>query len=517
MRLEEIIQNVALKDTLCVHFREGGFVCSKHKGYSREERRRTLFEAFKSLVAMRGGDNALVRGLWDEKAPLIPPTLPSALEEDSFVRMYAEGEALTLGLVRAVATLVPTKPLPPPLFLEERQDAHAYHDVSSLPEGMRSKISRTLRRKSEPQLLKWVQEDLLRACTIADLEMRRWVTLSILCHGASYRDLEGRVLFIPSLVKEGHTETLPFACREHLLWEGIKTVSVFPLERENEERGFYLCQGTQVWPSQPLMLETISASLSEKGVAAEPYAHAWKQVHQHLLELKKRGGLLPYVGGHSMGGALASQIALYSHPYLESAFAFNPPVVESLDAAIYERLSFRSQVKLQVFAGIDDFPFWRIGSHVIGKVRILAGEKRWKYHPVTRRDMLFFLPALIKSLGNIAPIILSHRRVIFLMRTFLVLPLTTTQINRENRERPHRFDNIRFIPKFYRLVRFLVTLRRKYFKWEKREDYLKSRLEIVQLHIQDLEATHALLHDADILHELDTLYEERTSIQKALS
>ena len=113
----------------------------------------------------------------------------------------------------------------------------------------------------------------------------------------------------------------------------MKTASLFP--QEEGAPSIYLCQGTELWPSQPSMFGSILANFAQHGAATEAYAHSWRRIHKHLRELGR-----PFVAGHSMGGSMALQIGLYSHALVERVYAFNPPVPGERDALFYQKLPY---------------------------------------------------------------------------------------------------------------------------------------------------------------------------------
>lgn len=87
-----------------------------------------------------------------------------------------------------------------------------------------------------------------------------------------------------------------------------------------EARPIYLCQGTEIWPSQPSVLASLLVNCAEHGSATEAYKQCRQRLHHDLT----RFSIAPYVIGHSMGGALALQIGLYSPSLIHKAYAFNP-------------------------------------------------------------------------------------------------------------------------------------------------------------------------------------------------
>lgn len=515
MTFSKIAQDHALDDSLFLHVKDGVVFVDEKKG-TQEENRYLLALLFEELSGGTEEGSARLREIWRREAQMHPRwDLPLVLAKDAFLQMYAEGEPVTVGLFRKIAsgTHEQSAPTLSPIHIGKTEDYARYHGVKSLPPGVKAKLSSQWRKKSDPELLLRVQSDLNNLIRIKDHEERVWLTLTILSHCAAYRELHGMLLYVPSTVEKN--VLVPYALSEHLIWEGVKTISMRPLDREHLEPGIYLCQGTEIWPSQPLMLGSIFANLSSHGSATEPYAHSWRQIHRHLRALQK-GGKRPLVAGHSMGGALATQIALYSHPLISKAYAFNPPVVEERDFHVFHRLSERAQAKLLVYANIDDLPFWRIGSYVIGKVHLLLGEKRWKYYPFKEVERFLFLPALVKAYRNLTHLVPAHQNIVSLMRTYCVLLLSEEEIKVENLERVLRRDKISFFPKMYKVVRFLMEFTRRHFRWEKRREYLLSQLEIIELHEQDLQETLMTTGGDDISQELQELHEQKLALLKDL-
>lgn len=464
------------------------------------------------------GASSFVRQMWREEIQEPPPwDLPAIISEDGFIRYYAEGRPLTFQVFKRIWKRIIEGPfevqqLFNPISINHNEQASQFFDVKATPPGLRPKLMRSSRIKKDPELLNQVQSDLRLIATVQDLQKRRLLSLAILAHGASYRELEGQVLCIPSFTNPEPDLLIPYAFRHHFLWEGIKTISAKPLENEYEEPGLYLCQGTEIWPSQPSTLSSLFANLGKQGSATEPYAYCWKQIHRHLRELVLEGGPLPIVAGHSMGGSLASQIALYSHPLISSAYAFNPPVVEERDYRVYHRLSREAQKKLLVFANLDDLPFWRIGSKVIGQVTLFLSAKRWKYRPVRNWELLLVAPALVKALINLVDAFPSHQSIYPLTESSLSFQLSSEEIEKENLERVLRPDHLYFFHKLHPSARALIAFTRKHFKWIKYEDYLRSQIEILKLHEEDLRDTLAIEGSEESLRSLDEIHQQKESI-----
>lgn len=484
MTLDEIYQSN--KTTGYILWNQGFFISEK-KG-TKEERRRALAYVFKEIPYKKA---------WEAvRTPHY--NLPKVIESHPFLRMYVEAWPLRVASFRKIYES--QRDVVSRVQVYQTQNADEYYNVRQFSPKPLERFIPTWHKKKDPRLLEHLQHNLDKVAQIDDHQVRKWLSLALLTK-AAFRELEGKILYVPSF--ETKEVMIPYTLSEHMLWHGIKTVSCVPLE--NSYRGIYICQGTETSPVQPHMLATVFANLGIEGAATEPYAHSWRQIHRHLRELAKITHELPIVVGYSMGGSLATQIALYSHPFIAEAVAFNPPVVEERDFELFNQLSDTAKEKLKIFANIDDLPFWRLGSKVIGKVHLLFGEKRWKYHRFTKWDRILLIPAFIKGCINVFHMVPSHQDLVFLMRTFCIMPLSQEEVQIENDERTKRAGYILIFKKFYRPVRFLVQIAQRLFRWNERLEYVKNELEIAYLHELDLEETFHLMPDDNIARELDLI------------
>lgn len=481
-----------------LHWNGEGFILREKPGSPRENRR-TLAQ----LLRITG------RKAWGKGEA--PWDLPKILGDDGFLCRYAEGVSLTLKEFQPI--WAKRGDLENSIELGSTPSSFAFYGVKATPPGLLPKLFSRLRLSQDPELLRQLQSDLLQVSKMTDDKMRHRLTLAILAHGAAYRELDGQVLEIPSFQGNG---LVPYAFRHHLLWEGIKTISATPLEREMQEPGLYLCQGTEIWPSQPSILPSLFANLGKEGSATEPYARCWRQIHRHLRALTRDGGPLPIVLGHSMGGALATQIMLYSHPLIQKAAAFNPPVVEERDYELYDRLPYTAQCKLEVYANLDDFPFWRIGSKVIGNVTLFLGEFRFRYRPIRRWELFLILPVIYKVIVNLILSIPAHQNIIALQPSYLLVHLSRAELSKENARRPKRADHVQFLPYLYHPARMILRVIRSLFRWKKREEYLLSQIELLELHEHDLRDTLAIEGGKSIQKELDQLALEKERLRNQL-
>lgn len=446
----------------------------------------TLGLIYQLLSEKRGGE--WVRALFQAVVPLSSSALPSFIRNDRFLTLYAEGRALSVALFKQLyETTERGRELEvflPAFRVGSTPNAARYFDIKATPPGLLAKLFTRARLSKEPELLYQVQSDLHLIGAIGDREKRIFLTYAVLSHGATYRHLEGRVLLLPSPTQRGRM--IPYRFKEHLIWEEVKTVSGVPLEEPESHPGIYLCQGTEIWPSQPSPLGTIFANLAKEGVATEPYAYAWRQIHKHLRLLKEATGSLPIVAGHSMGGALAAQIALHASPLIQKALAFNPPVVGERDYQHYKELPKKEQKKLFVYANLDDLPFWRIGEKVIGQVTIFLNGKRDRYRPIRIRERFLLIPALYKLVLNVIHTFPAHQNIYALSAHYLEVEVSQEEVELENEERLARPDHLFFFPRLHGPLRRWLNVWRRMKRGPRYVDYLKSQIEIVELHEEDL-------------------------------
>jgi len=502
-------------------FENGHFCLVDKKIKSERGRRRVLAFLYRECCALlreKNIDEGVVRQIWNEEVhDKMPKDLPFVIGKEGFLRMYAQAESVSFLLFfRIWSRLLEAEQVKGvnPIFVGETLGS--YFDVDATPPGFLPKFFSSFRLKQDLQLLENIQSDLEQIAHITDKKKRDFLTIAILAHGACYREMEGQILRIPSLSSSEPNVLVSYCFQQHLLWEGVKTISAFPIMNEEKERGIYLCQGTEIWPSQPSMLGSIFANLGKEGAATEPYAHSWRRIHKHLRFLTRP--LLPIVAGHSMGGTLATQIALYSHPLIEKAYAFNPIVPERREYELYQSLSENAKAKLLVCASIDDLPFWRIGSTVVGQVVCFLGEQRWRYRPLKKWEVMLILPGICKAIVNMINALPAHQRIVALLRSYVYFSFSQQEIEEENRERVLRFDHIDFFPKFYAPARSLLKVVRTFFGWRLFDKYLKSQIEIIELHEADLRETLAVEGGEDIERQLEELSKQKAiCMQKLLT
>ncbi|NGX61726.1 MAG: hypothetical protein K940chlam9_01215 [Chlamydiae bacterium] len=487
MKLAEITTNSSFAPELFVLWANGEFCVVEKKPKNKLENRETLARLYTAfLEEIKGEDreqaNRFLRTLWRELPPVkIPLSIPRIIREDGFLGRYAIGAPIQVGTLRTIwekltSPIVEIEGLSP-LTLGWNSVEEPFHDIDATPPGLLSKFSLAWKLKKDEELLRKIHEDLKKVAMIENAEKRCRLTLALLSHAAAYRELEGRILKIPSFRKAG--EIVIYACYQHLIEEGVKTISLVPTV--SGEPGIYLCQGTELWPSQPSVLGSILANFAYHGSATAAYAHSWRRIHKQLRDLK-----MPIVAGHSMGGALAMQIGLYSHTLVDRVFAFNPPVPNQRDYDFYHQVEKSRQEKIQVITNLDDFAFWRIGSKIIGKVTIYLGKKRWRYYAVGFWDCLLLLPAFVKFFLNVWHAFPAHQNITELSESWVGFPLSKQEIEKEHEDRPSRFDYLHFLPKLYDPFKTFLRFARSTFGWRMREQYLRNEIEILALHERDL-------------------------------
>ncbi len=460
--------------------------------------------------------NRFVRALWIEECdPGRPKSLPRIIGEDGFMRMYALGEPLSVDLFHKIWKRL-GEPIGNktiwlnPIRIEWNQESSLFFDEDATPPGLLPKLFITHRLKKDKEQLAHIRQDLVRVANIQDPVKRRWLTLAILSHGAAYREIEGKVLNIPSFVHCG--KLVAYRCHKHLIAEGVRTVSMTPIEEGAIP--IYLCQGTELWPSQPSMIGSIMANFATHGSATAAYAHSWRRIHKHLRDLNN--GNLPLVAGHSMGGSLAMQIGLYSHDLIDRVYAFNPPVPNERDYTFYHNMDPSRKEKLVVSANLDDFAFWRIGGKVIGNVTLFLGKRRWRYYPVALLDCLLLVPAIVKFFLNVRHAFPAHQNILALSENWISFVLTQEEIERENQERSSRFDYLHFFPKLYDPMKSLFRMVRKRFGWRMEAQYLRNEIEIIALHERDLLDTMTDENQEEIMRELRELHRQKEILRKQL-
>lgn len=517
MKIHDIFGNKKINSSSWIVWTGDAFDIQQHKPLDLLGNRETLARVYAALTfqieeigASPEQASKLVRALWIEESDAKrPKSLPRIIGEDGFLRMYALGSALQVDMFlrmwKRVGERFENKTIElEPIQVGWNPKETLYHDVDATPPGVLPKLFRYFRIKKDLELLVLIAEDLQAISRLDDPLKRERLTMAVLSHGAAYRELEGRILHIPSFTLKG--ELVAYLCHQHLIAEGVKTISLVP--QEAGATPIYLCQGTELWPSQPSVLGSIMTNFAENGSATAAYAHSWRRIHKHLRELPG----IPLVGGHSMGGALALQIGLYSHNLVKRVYAFNPPAPHERDHLFYHQLAPASQSKIQVTANLDDFVFWRIGSKLIGNVTLFLGKTRWRYSSVGLWDCVLFVPAFFKFILNVRHAFPAHQNIAALYENWVSVKLTPEEIEKENIERTTRFDYLRFLPKLYDPTKNLLTYIRKVFKWRHEKDYLRNEIELISLHERDLIDTLNEANAEEIQHELKTLQSQKSAL-----
>lgn len=497
-------------------FKEGHFIhvaSSKKK----EQNRETLLHFYNYLVdrlKAKGRSELSVRSLFNELAlaKKNEHSLPKIIREDAFLNLYALGSPLSVedgrkllfnekNIGKELASIV----------AGTNEEGEEYYNVNATPPGIMAKVFPAFRLKVDQEMLEKVRYDLELAAKIEDNEERKAITFSLLSFSAAYRELNNQLLALPDFTKPGYL--VLYKCKQHLLAEGVKTIS---LSAGKGYPAIYLCQGTEIWPSQPYMLGSILANFAEHGSASQAYAHSWRRIHKQLRDLTEESGHLPIVIGHSMGGSLALQIALFSHDLIEAAHAYNPPAAGERDALFYKGLPTSIKNKCNVYVTIDDPAFWRIGAKVIGNVTLFLGQQRWSYYPITKVDAFLIFPAILKLLFNIKHAFPAHQKIILLCKNYISVRLSAEEIAIENEERVHRFDYLHFFPKLYNPLNALILLLRKLFKWRVEEELLRNEIEILALHERDLIDTRTERNREEVSEKLKAISGQKHALQKRL-
>ncbi len=522
MKLTDIYNDPKIKPSHWMFWEKGSYQTSLIKPKQAMANRETLAHLYLDCVKERADPqaNPFLRYLWTQVVDPKPPLgIPRIIGEDGFLRMYAMGSPLKVGLFRRIWERLQEKEelikllLPSPLRVECQELSHPFYDVDASPPGFAPKFFTRSRLKKDEELLQHIASDLKLIANIEKNEERKWLTLAILSHGAVYRELDRLVIEIPSFHEKG--KWISYSCAQHFIAEGIKTVSLRPLQEGAS--GIYLCQGTELWPSQPSVLGSILANFAIHGSATAAYAHSWRRIHQHLRELQGKEGKLPLVAGHSMGGSLAIQIGLYSHNLIENIYAFNPPMPNERDHEFYHHLSAAIKDKILIHVNLDDFAFWRIGAKVVGKVTLFLGKSRWRYFPITYKDYLLLFVALGKFIVNVRRAFPAHQHIIALYENWVSVELTEAEIAKENQERTARFDYLHFFPRLYRPLNRLVRWIRRWFGWSFEQEYLRNEVEIIALHERDLMDTLTVENKEEIEKELRELRRQKEKVIAALN
>ncbi len=503
-------------------WKEDQLVTEAEKPIFRRDNRETLARVYLDFVrrvqkrAVWEEASRFVRSLWIEECPPArPKTLPRIIGEDGFLRMYALGEPLPTDIYYRILDRL-DEPFEEktielnPICVEWNKDFTHFFDEDATPPGVLAKLFTRKRLKTDKIQLDHVRHDLEQIAQLVDNDRRRFLTLAVLSHGAAYREIEGKILKIPSFFESGKLNS--YRCHKHLIAEGVRTVSVEPLHKDAVP--IYLCQGTELWPSQPSMIGSIMANFGPHGSATEAYAHSWRRIHKHLRDL--HNGHFPYVAGHSMGGSMAMQIGLYSHDLIEKSYAFNPPLPNDRDYKFYHKMDEERQKKVIVSANLDDFAFWRIGAKIIGNVTLYLSKRRWRYYPVGLWDCILIIPAFAKFILNVRHAFPAHQNIFALSENWVSFVPTQAEIEREHQERRTRFDYLRFFPKLYDPMKVMFPFLNRLFRWHMEAQYLRNEIEIIALHERDL--IDALTDEnRDVIEqELRELHRQKQILRKQL-
>lgn len=502
-----------LPDQEFLLFTSQGLTSKRAKGNA-EENRESLLRFYQYLLDLHPEKiegNAQLRSIFSQIFSHNASTLPKIIEKDGFLALFALGKAISIGEAKKVALFFEKNLLADssPIFFDFTPESAEFFDVDATPPGFLPKMFPHFRLKADAKLLERVREDLKKAADLPDGK-RKLVTLMLLSFSLAYRECRGLMIDLPHFLHKG--QLVRYHCHQHLIGEGIKTISMSCNENHPP---IYLCQGTELWPSQPSMLGSILNNFAEHGSSTQAYAHSWRRIHKQLRDLTTSDHQ-PIVIGHSMGGALAIQIALYSHDLIESSFAFNPPMPGERDAQFFSSLSSDVQKKMQIFANLDDVAFWRIGECVFGNVTCFISTKRWRYYPIVLRDVFLFFPAIFKLIWNIKKAFPAHQKIIPLTPVYLSFCLSKEEIQEENSSRKSRFDTLHFLPKLYDPLKWLTYFIRKIFKWSLEEEYIRNEIEIIALHERDLLDTITKENSEDVKKKIEKLHQQKHILQKKI-
>ena len=153
---------------------------------------------------------------------------------------------------------------------------------------------------------------------------------------------------------------------------------------------------------------------------------------------------------------------------------------------------------------------------MIGKVTLFLGKERWRYHAITKSDMLLLLPAVVKIILNIIHVLPAHQKILSLCENYVTLLLSEEELALENKERVTRFDYLRFLPKLYHPLQAFILLLRKIFKWRLEEEYLRNEIEILALHERDLIDTRTEENYEEVNKKLESLATQKRELQAKL-
>ncbi|MBS0646756.1 MAG: hypothetical protein JSR97_09250 [Verrucomicrobia bacterium] len=488
--------------------------CAVKKIVPSKERRKLIVAQFYATCSKNF--KGCVRQVMNEVIKLPSHSdLPAIISQDACLHMFTQALPFKLKDARDIYQRLQTAASShlSEIRVHSLEEAHRYYRVIGAPPTLLAKFFYHIRVQKDEELLRQVEEDLKLISQLEDAQWRRHLTLAILAHGAVYRELEGCQLSIPSFYEKGKMEN--YRCMQHLIDEGVKTVSLVPVDPK--QPGIYLCQGTELWPSQRSALGSILANFATHGSATAAYAHSWRRIHKHLRDLRTPYNSLPFIAGHSMGGALAIQIMLYSHVLIDRAYAFNPPLPFKRDEEFFHSLPHKVQAQLQIHANLDDFAFWRIGEKMFGHVVIWLAMTRYRYSPLKLLDTILVIPAFYKLYINLTRAFPAHQNLFALDSLSLSVQLSQEEMQKENVERLTRFDYLRFFPKLYDPMRNFVQLIRRVFGWKLQSEYIRNEIEIVLLHEQDLLDSMTEANREEVEQELAQLTLQKENLLKELA
>jgi hypothetical protein len=480
MRVCEVL-NSGQKGWLTVT--EGKWKLSAFPSKNEKERRKALIQFFDEIAPL-SEEKEKLRAFWTGVQQEQDPFLPEVIKRDGFLTALVKAYPLHTDWAAYLADHFPEYQIKVKAPIVEVQNHDLYNRVRPTPNGLMAKISVRARRTADCVQIEHSLENFARLAFEQRPWMRKWQTYATLAHGSVYRELNQRELLLPDFEVKG--KMILYHCEEHLISEGIKTVSLFP-EKGSRTNGIYLIQGTNPYPSQPQTLSSFLENFGKGGSGRGAYEHSWRLIHKHLKALVRHcGGKLVSVVGHSLGGSLGIQISLYSQVFIEESFAFNPPMPQENDRDYFYTLPESSQKKLNIFINGDDFASWRLGASLFGNVYLVLGMEPWNAMNVTKRDVGLVFPYFYKLLKNFVFTIPNHISSYLLDSHFVVVPLTDEELEIENNERQKRIDHMKFLPAMHSTLKNFFRGIRRFFSRSSERRVLQNEIELLNLQSEEL-------------------------------
>jgi hypothetical protein len=476
---------------------------------SERERKRALIQFFHEAAPYQEQKQQL-RSFWTFSEATKDPFLPEVIKRDGFLTALVKAHPLHTDWALYLLENFKEHTDKDPTLIVEAQDKPLYNRVMPTPNGLMAKLSVSARRAADREQIEHSIENFSRLAFEERPQMRKWQTYATLAHGSVYRELNQRELWLPDFEVRG--KMVHYRCEEDLISEGIKTVLLFP-EKGSRANGIYLIQGTNPYPSQPQTLASFLENFGKGGSGRGAYEHSWRRIHKHLKSLVRAAdGRLVNVVGHSLGGSLSIQIALYSQAFVEENYAFNPPMPQEVDRDYFFSLPENSQKKLNIFINGDDFASWRLGACLFGNVYLVLGMEPWHALNIRKRDVSLVLPYVYKLLKNFAFTIPNHITSYLLDTHFVVIPFSEKEIAIENEERQKRIDHMKFLPTMNSSVRNFFRGVRRFFSRGSERRVLQNEIEILNMQAEELTGKT----DKESLQKLEEIHEKREELHVQL-